>query len=170
MVQITKERRAKTEKKRDKYMEKKDLFGLTSRFVMILLFTLLHALVWMVIGGICPPPSLSLEPPIAAIIHGTFISLIIAYGYITKDKITSTLSSALLIPSLYFYIAIFSGETHLLLTYLLLSWRIILIGFAFFMLICGLAGYFASRGTKVSLLIAIFFGVLFIFIMLGMGH
>jgi uncharacterized membrane protein (UPF0136 family) len=39
--------------------------------------------------------------------------------------------------------------------------------YALFMLINGLAGYFASRGTKVSLLVAILFGILFSLLVLG---
>ncbi len=149
-------------------MEKKDLFRIASMFVMILLLPLLPALMYVgyeqVIILFLHPISIKEQQIFKIIIFGIPVSLIIAYGYITKDKITSTLSSALLMPLFFFYLGILSGESYLRLS------GIILFGFAFFMLICGLAGYFASRGTKVSLLISIFFGVLFIFIMLGMGH
>jgi len=140
-------------------MKKKDLFRIASMLVMILLL-----------------PFLQMEQIFRILICGIPLSLIIAYGYITRDKITSTLSGILLCPLSQFYFGtIYALADH----YFTIEWLIRrLIGWLGWLgwidtlsfiplLICGLVGYFASRRTKVSLSIAIFFGILFIFIMLG---
>lgn len=152
-------------------MKKNDLFRIASMLVMILLLPLALSLTYMILAYMIHGRLyLSLEPSIGAIIHGIFISLIIAYGYITREKITSILSGVFLIPLLSIYCNILFElfDPHFVISWL--GGGVILNFFAPFMLICGLAGYFASRGTKVSLLIAIFLGIVFIFIMLGGGH
>ena len=169
MVRITKEQRTKMEKKRSKNKGKKDLFRIASMFVMTLLLPLLPVLMYMgyeqVIIPFLHPISIKEQQIFRIVIFGTPISLIIAYGYITKDKITSILSGVFLIPLFFFYHNILWALAHHCLT---IKWLIAVLGLPIpFMLITGLAGYFASRGTKVSLLIAILFAVLFIFIVLG---
>jgi len=162
------------EKKRSKKKEKKDLFRIASMFVMILLLPLLLTLMYegykQVIIPFLHPISIKEQKIFIMIIFGIPLSLIIAYGYITKEKITSTLSGFFLNLLSYFYSDIlFGGLFDPYFVTRWLRWTYIL-DFIPVMLICGLAGYFASRGTKVSLLIAIIFGVLFIFIMQGVGR
>jgi len=151
-------------------MKKKDLFRIISRLAMILLLPLALSLTCMII--IIKSSRPSVEPSIWAIIFGISMSLIIAYGYITKNKITSTLSGVFLFPLFTTYFAILRGlADHYFTIEWLIKWLnwIFILNNTHFMLINGLAGYFASRGTKASLLIAILFAVLFIFIVLGMG-
>ncbi len=154
-------------------MKKKDLFRIASMFIMILLLPLFLALMCVVDDLIISPslkPSIQMAQAFRVIICGIPILIIIAYGYITKNKITSTLSGVFLIPLSFFYIDILSdlADPYFISTREVgwLRW-IVSLSNPLFMPICGLAGYFASRGTKISLSIAIFFGILFIFIMLG---
>jgi nitrous oxidase accessory protein len=109
MVRITKERRAKMEKKGGKIMEKKDLFRITSMFVMILLLPLLPTLIYVGYKLIIIPslPSMQVQQVFRIIICGIPLSLIIAYGYITRDKITSILSGVFLSPLFTIYSSIF---------------------------------------------------------------
>jgi nitrous oxidase accessory protein len=156
-------------KKRGKNTEKKDLFRIIGRLALILLLPLLLELMHMgyeqIIIPFLSPISIKEQQIFRIVIFGTSISLIIAYGYITKDKITSILSGVFLIPLFFLYHNILWALAHHCLT---IKWLIAVLGLPIpFMLINGLAGYFASRGTKVSLLIAILFAVLFIFIVLG---
>ncbi len=147
-------------------MKKKDLFRAIGRLAVILLLPLVLSLTYMILAYMIHGRFyLSLEPSIGAIICGVFISFIIAYGYITKDKITSTLSGAFLFPLFFIYLDILWALAHHCLT---IKWLIGVLGLPIpFMLINGLAGYFASRGTKVSLFVAILFGILFILFVLG---
>ncbi len=148
-------------------MEKKDLFRMIGRLAMILLLPLALSLTYMILAYMIHGRLyLSLEPPIAAIIYGIFISLIIAYGYIMRDKITSTLSGIFLIPLSFAYADFLSDFPDPYFVTRWLRW-IYILNFIPVMLIYGLAGYFASRGTKVSLLIAILFGILFSLFVLG---
>ncbi len=162
------------EKKGNKNMKKKHLIRIISMFVMIVLLPLLLALMHvgykLIIMPSLHPISMEMQRVFTVIIFGIPISLIIAYGYITREKITSILSGVFLIPLLSIYCNILFElfDPHFVISGL--GWGVIPNFFAPFMLICGLAGYFASRGTKVSLLIAIFLGIVFIFIMLGGGH
>ncbi|HJH26355.1 MAG TPA: hypothetical protein C5S37_06160 [Methanophagales archaeon] len=150
-------------------MKKNDLFRIASMLVMILLLPLALSLTYMILAYMIHGRLyLSLEPSIGAIIHGIFISLIIAYGYITKDKIASTLSGIFLIPLSLAYADFLSDFPD---PYFVTRWlKLITSGEVIFnplMLFGGLAGYFASRGTKVSLLVAILFGILFSLFVLG---
>jgi len=148
----------------DKMNKKKMILSVA----MIVLLPLLSALIFMGCEIIAHPTSIKMIQVCKIIIFCTPIPLIIAYGYITKEKITSTLSGVFLIPLFFFYVDILYLYDKFD-PYFWLRWMV-LYEYSPFMLICGLVGYFASRGTKVSLSIAIFFGVLFIFIMLGIGH
>ncbi len=166
---------AKHEKKRSRNMEKKDLFRMIGRLAMILLLPLALSLTYIILAYMIHGRLyLSIEPPIAAIIYGVFISLIIAYGCITRDKITSTLSGVFLFPLFTIYSGILCAlADHYFTIEWLIGWlrgQLIPPSYAPFMLINGLAGYFASRGTKVSLLIAILFAILLIFWISCMGH
>lgn len=148
-------------------MEKKELFWMIGRLAMILLLPLALSLTYMILAYMIHGRLyLSLEPPIAAIIYGIFISLIIAYGYITRDKITSTLSGIFLIPLSFAYADFLSDFPDPYFVTRWLRW-IYILNFIPVMLINGLAGYFASRGTKVSLLVAILLGILFSLFVLG---
>ncbi|MDI6885375.1 MAG: hypothetical protein QMD22_03325 [archaeon] len=150
-------------------MEKKELFRMIGRLAMILLLPLALSLTYMILtymihGRLRP----SLEPHAGAIIHGIFISLIIAYGYITKDKIASILSGIFLIPLSLAYADFLSDFPD---PYFVTRWvRLITSGVVIlnpYILLGGLVGYFASRGTKVSLLVAILLGILFSLFVLG---
>lgn len=175
MVRITKKRRGKKEKKRNKNMKKKHLFRIASMFVMTLLLPLLPVLMYMgyeqVIIPFLHPISIKEQQIFRIVIFGIPISLIIAYGYITRDKITSTLSGVFLFPLFTIYSGILCAlaDHYFTIEWLIgwLRWQLILPSYAPVMLINGLAGYFASRGTKVSLLIAILFGILFSLFVLG---
>lgn len=155
-------------------MVKKDLFRIASKLAMILLLPLALSLTYMILAYMIHGRLyFSLEPPIAAIIYGVFISLIIAYGYITRDKITSTLSGVFLFPLFIIYFNIlYALAGHFTIERLIgwLRWQLIPPSYAPFMLINGLVGYFASWGTNVSLLIAILFAILLIFWISCMGH
>ena len=168
MVRITKERMAKMEKKRDKTMEKKDLLRIASMLIMILLLPLFIALMFTVEKIITPSlkPSIQMQQAFRVITFGIPILIITVYGYITKNKLTSTLSGVFLMPLSFFYIDIIFDlfNYHFIRNWL--SWKVIL-DLIPFMLIYGLVGHFASRGTKISLLIAIFIGIPFIFFILG---
>jgi hypothetical protein len=163
------------EKKRGKNMGNKDLFRIASKLAMILLLPLALSLTCMILAYMIHGRLyFSLEPPIAAIICGVFISIIIAYGYITREKITSTLSGVFLFPLFTIYSGILCAlaDHYFTIDWLIgwLRWQLIPPSYAPFMLINGLAGYFASGGTKVSLLIAILFAILLIFWISCMGH
>jgi uncharacterized membrane protein (UPF0136 family) len=154
------------EKRRSETRDKKDLFRITSMLAMILLLPLLSALIFIGCEIIAHPTSIKIIQVCKIIIFGTPILLLLAYGYITKEKITSILSGVFLIPLFFFYVDILYDKFD---PYFWLRWMV-LYEYSPFMLICGLAGYFASRRTKVSLLIAIFFGILFVYIMWGIGR
>jgi nitrous oxidase accessory protein len=156
------------DKKKSKNKGNKDLFRIISMFVMILLLPLLSALIFMGCEIIAHPTSIKMIQVCKIIIFGTPILLLLAYGYIMKEKITSILSGVFLIPLFFFYVDILYLYDKFD-PYFWLRWMV-LYEYSPFMLICGLAGYFASRGTKVSLLIAIFFGILFVYIMWGIGR
>jgi len=144
-------------------MEKKDSFRIIGMLAMILLLPLALSLTYMILAYMIHGRLyLSLEPSIGAIIHGIFISLIIAYGYITRDKITSTLSGIFLIPLSFAYADFLSDFPD---PYFVTRWlRLITSGVVIFnpyILFGGLAGYFASWRTKISLLVSILFGISF---------
>ena len=175
MVRITKKRRGKKEKKRNKNMKKKHLFRIASMFVMTLLLPLLPVLMYMgyeqVIIPFLHPISIKEQQIFRIVIFGIPVSLIIAYGYITREKITSILSGVFLIPLfiIYSWILCALADHYFTIERLIGYLRMQLIPptNATFMLINGLTGYFASRGTKVSLLVAILFGILFSLFVLG---
>jgi len=161
------------EKKKGKNTEKKDLFRIASKLAMILLLPLALSLTYIIlIYMIHGRLYFSLEPSILAIICGVFISFVIAYGYTTREKITSTLSGFFLFYLFIIYLDILWALTHHCLTIKwLIKWLIgvlrLPISPPFMLIINGLAGYFASRRTKVSLLAAILFGILSILFVLG---
>jgi hypothetical protein len=142
--------------KGNKDMEKKGILKIIGKVAMVLLPPLL-----IVYGDAIIPPIIPF-PAYTIIGWGIPLSLIIAYGYITGDKITSTLSGVLLWPlcGLYSYI-IEHG--------FMLSWRFLFHllfpwgPFLLFIILCGLAGYLASRRGKISLSIAIALASLFIY-------
>ena len=73
---------------------------------MIVLLPLLSALIFMGCEIIAHPTSIKMIQVCKIIIFGIPILLLLAYGYITKEKITSTLSGVFLIPLFFFYVDI----------------------------------------------------------------
>ncbi len=136
-------------------------------FVIIFLLPLIPTLIYVGYKLIIIPllPSMQMQQVFRILICGIPISLIIAYGYITRDKITSTLSGVFLFPlfTIYSWILLALTDHYFTIEQLIGYLRMQLIPptNATFMLINGLTGYFASRGTKASLLVAILFGILF---------
>jgi len=104
------------------------------------------------------------------IVLGIPAALIIYYGYTTENKIVSTLSGALLIPIFDIYSSILFEllDPDFIMANLSywLSWNR-LINLAPPVLIFGLLGYFASRRTKASLVVAIALGIFIILMFLG---
>ncbi|NMX21594.1 hypothetical protein C5S30_03995 [ANME-1 cluster archaeon GoMg4] len=104
------------------------------------------------------------------IVFGIPAALIIFYGYTTGDKITSTLSGVFLIPIFDIYSSILFEllDQDFIMANLSywLRWNR-LIDLTPFMFIYGLMGYFASRRTKASLVVAISLGILMILLILG---
>ena len=85
-------------------MKKKDLLKIASMFVMTLLLPLLSALIFMGCEIIAHPTSIKMIWVCKIIIFGIPILLLPAYGYITKEKITSILSDVFLISLFFFYV------------------------------------------------------------------
>ena len=88
-------------------MKKKDLLKIASMFVMTLLLPLLSALIFMGCEIIAHPTSIKMIwvcRVCKIIIFGIPILLLPAYGYITKEKITSILSDVFLISLFFFYV------------------------------------------------------------------
>ncbi|HIH97093.1 MAG TPA: hypothetical protein HA348_06420 [Thermoplasmata archaeon] len=104
------------------------------------------------------------------IVFGIPAALIIFYGYTTGDKITSTLSGVFLIPIFDIYSSILfellDPDFIMPSLHYWLSWNR-LINLTPPMLIYGLMGYFASRRTKASLVVAISIGILMVLLFLG---
>lgn len=139
--------------------------------VLIFLLSILPALMFVGYSIMVPTllPSTELQGTLKILIIGIPIAILVYYGHRTGDIIGSIFSGALLFPLFFLYSQIFSQmfDPSFLMTPLSgLNWNIF-IGMAPFILILSLLGYFASRKTNGSLLIALSLGVLAIVIILG---
>ena len=136
---------------------------------MIVLLPLLSALIntgyVLAVRAITPTPDIVAQGVGRIIFFGIPAALIIYYGYRTGDKITSTLSGVFFFPLFNFYSGIPFRSLIPFLRYWL-SWKGFL-DLAPPVLIFGLLGYFASRRTKASLVVAIALGIFIILMFLG---
>ena len=139
----------------NKNLEKKDILKIIGKLAMIILLPLIPN----ICSDIMSPLATKMIREYIITVWGIPLSIIIAYGYITGDKITSTLSGVLLWPLCGLYSYIFKVELYSSWT---LSWGLL---YHLFLpgILYGLEGYLASRRGKISLSIAIALGILFIY-------
>jgi len=129
-------------------MEKKDILKIIGKLAMIILLPLIPALIYEDVTM-----SISSVLIVTIILWGIPLSIIIAYGYITRNKITSTLSGVFFWPLFGLYLYMLKHDFTL-------NWWFF---FDPLVIPCGLAGYLASRRGKISLSIAISLAILFIY-------
>ena len=131
-------------------MEKKDILKIIGKVAMIILLPLIPT----ICVDIMSPLAMKMIPEYVIVVWGIPLSIIIAYGYITGDKITSILSGVLLWPLCGLYLFMLKHDFTL-------EWKLLF--YPLYLIPYGSAGYLASRRGKISLSIAIVLAILFLF-------